>query len=88
MEQTKKPEDQTVRLCLPQKKGPNLSNSAEAVLDFNLPMVSDRQMVGGASNRKWMWLPSPLTSTIRHLASKATERRLVNREARFSEVSI
>ena len=88
MEQTKKPEDHTVRLCLPQKNEPNLSSRVEADLDFNFPMVSDRQTDGGASRRKWTWFSSPLISVILHWTFSATDCRFSNRKSRFSEVSI
>jgi len=88
VEQTKKPEDQTVRSCFPQKNDPKRSSSAEADFDFSLPMVSERQIAGGVSKRKWMWSSSQLISVILHLASRAAWRRLSNRKSRFSEVSI
>ena len=88
MEQTKNPEDQTVRSCVPQKNDPNLSRSVEADLDFSLPIVSDKQIDGGASKRKWIWSSSPLISAILQWTSVATDRRVSNRKSRFSEVSI
>ena len=88
MEQTKKPLLQTVLLCLPQKKLPNLSNSAEADLDFSFPIIDERQMVGGVSRIKWMWFSSPLISEISHWLSTAKAFKISNRKSRFSEVSI
>ena len=88
VEQTKKPLDQTVLACLPQKNEPNALRSAEADFDFRIPMTLERHAAGGASNRKWMWSSSPLISVISHWISVATARRVSNRKSRFSEVSI
>lgn len=88
VEQTKKPLDQTVRACRPQKKEPNLSSSADADLDFSVPMTDDRQAVGGVSSRKWMWSASPPISVIWHWMSSASARNVANRNVRFSGVRI
>ena len=87
MEQIKNPLDHNVRSCFPQKKAPNLSIVAEDDFDFNFPIISDKQIVGGASKIKWIWSSSPLISFISQLTSSAVARILSNKKSRFSEVS-
>ena len=88
MEHTKNPLDQTVRMCLPQKKEPNLFSSAEADLDLSLPIISDGQIIGAVSSRKCIWSSSPFISVISHCESKANFRIISYRKVLRSTVSI